>query len=327
MKRFTVRDPVIKSVKPKDRIKYWNVVPGDQIRLLGDSSNRLHEVLSINKISNRVFVKGAVSGVQQKLVSNKNYHYSRCQLFLGNYELPKPGSTEPRLTPVFAKRLGTTSPFWNPFLRRFEWQRFATSTYPRLPDSVGEKLPIAWPQPARANIPDPSSYDALHDVVAKVTYQLPKIDPRPGARLPDVSEDAFLASVVNPHLRDSLDESAPVEPFLHKELSNPHSKAKKLRRFKEYKLHTKELLKQILVQEMKRSDNPKEARTIAMFRWRAQLKAEREEKKKMRWKHKAEVANLERKAARKVRKEQQQRRLLTELSLKEAPNQFIPKDV
>lgn len=63
MKRFTVRDPVIKSVKPKDRIKYWNVVPGDQIRLLGDSSNRLHEVLSINKISNRVFVKGAVVSV------------------------------------------------------------------------------------------------------------------------------------------------------------------------------------------------------------------------------------------------------------------------
>jgi hypothetical protein len=58
LKRFSIRDPVIKSVRPADRIKYWNVVPGDQIRLLGDKTNTLHEVLSINKISNRVFVKG-----------------------------------------------------------------------------------------------------------------------------------------------------------------------------------------------------------------------------------------------------------------------------
>lgn len=58
LKRTSMRDPRIKSVRPKDRIKYWNVVPGDQIRLLGDKTNTLHEVLSINKVSNRVFVKG-----------------------------------------------------------------------------------------------------------------------------------------------------------------------------------------------------------------------------------------------------------------------------
>jgi hypothetical protein len=166
-------------------------------------------------------------------------------------------------------------------------------------------------------------------VVAKVTYQLPKISPRLGAPLPNVSEDAFLSSVVNPHLRDSLDACAPVEPFLHKELSNPHSKAKKLRRFKEYKIRTKQLLKEILAREMKRrgQNSPREAHAEAMFKWRAQLKTEKEERRKMRWKHKAEVANLERKAARKARKELQQRRLLTELSLKEGPNQLIPKDV
>lgn len=61
MKRSSQRDPAIKSVRPKDRIKYWNIVPGDQIRVLGESSNSLHEVLSINRISNRVFVKGAVN--------------------------------------------------------------------------------------------------------------------------------------------------------------------------------------------------------------------------------------------------------------------------
>jgi hypothetical protein len=61
LKRTTIRAPFIKSVRPRDRIKYWNIVPGDQIRLLGDKKNILHEVLSINRISNRVFVKGAVN--------------------------------------------------------------------------------------------------------------------------------------------------------------------------------------------------------------------------------------------------------------------------
>lgn len=60
LKRTSVRDPAIKSVRPSERIKWWNIVPGDQIRLLGDKSNTLHEVLSINRISNRVFVKGVV---------------------------------------------------------------------------------------------------------------------------------------------------------------------------------------------------------------------------------------------------------------------------
>jgi len=61
LRRTSIRDPVIKSVRPKDLIKYWNVVPGDQIRLLGDKENTLHEVLSINRISNRVFVRGVAN--------------------------------------------------------------------------------------------------------------------------------------------------------------------------------------------------------------------------------------------------------------------------
>lgn len=147
--------------------------------------------------------------------------------------------------------------------------------------------------------------------------------------MPRASEDAFLASVVNPHLRNALDDSAPVEPFLHKELSNPHSKAKKLKRFKEYKVRTKMLLKQMLAHELRKLDGrkPQEARAEALFKWRAQLKTEREERKKMRWKHKAEMANLERKAARKARKELQQRRRLTEMVLEEGHNQVIPKDI
>ncbi|KXN87948.1 hypothetical protein AN958_07958 [Leucoagaricus sp. SymC.cos] len=329
LKRIGGREQIIKSVRPKDRIKYWNVVPGDQIRLLGDKTNTLHEVLSINKISNRVFVKGTSSGDQDKVKSTRNYHYSRCQLFLGNYEFPPPpGSSESQVTPVFAKRLGTSVPFWNPFLRHFDWQRFATNTVPRLPDFNGERILIPWPEAQKVRIAESTSYDTSHDVVTQITYELPKFSSSIRNPLPHVSEDAFLASIMNPHLRDTVDASAAVEPFLHKELSNPHSRAKKLRRFKEYKICTKMMLKEMLAHELKhlKGRKPQEARAEALFKWRAILKSEREQRKKMRWKHKAEMANLERKATRKARKELQQRRRLTEMVFEEAPNQVIPKN-
>lgn len=54
-----------KVVPVKDRIKYWNIVPGDQIRLLGrrrggrrDENEVLHEVVAVNKFRNRVYVRG-----------------------------------------------------------------------------------------------------------------------------------------------------------------------------------------------------------------------------------------------------------------------------
>lgn len=56
--RQSFREPIIKSVRPKDRIKYWNIVPGDKIADLRDPTKKLYEVLSINKLSNKVFLKG-----------------------------------------------------------------------------------------------------------------------------------------------------------------------------------------------------------------------------------------------------------------------------
>lgn len=57
--RQTWFDPVTKAVRVKDRIKFWNVVPGDQISIRGDARKTIHEVLSINKFTNRVYLKGA----------------------------------------------------------------------------------------------------------------------------------------------------------------------------------------------------------------------------------------------------------------------------
>jgi len=146
--------------------------------------------------------------------------------------------------------------------------------------------------------------------------------------LPRPSEDAFLASIMNPHSDNTLGDGAPVEPFLHKELSNPHSRAKKLKRFKEYQIRVKAMRKEMLTYEVKHLNgrSPQEARAEALFKWRSMLKTERQERKKMRWKHKDEMANLERKTARKARKEFQRRRALTALELEEGENQVIPKN-
>lgn len=57
LKRMNWDDPKIKSVPPKDRIKYWNIVPGDTVVDRRDPQKILREVLAINKISNRVFLK------------------------------------------------------------------------------------------------------------------------------------------------------------------------------------------------------------------------------------------------------------------------------
>lgn len=59
LKRHDWNDPKIKSVPPKDRIKFWNIVPGDTIADRRDPQKILREVLAINKFSNRVFLKDA----------------------------------------------------------------------------------------------------------------------------------------------------------------------------------------------------------------------------------------------------------------------------
>ena len=123
LKRFSFEDIVVKAVKPKDRIKYWNVVPGDRVRIIGDKDGKVLEVAKINKLSNRVYLKGATAKVRHVHVYSyatlfkrchpkadgalKNVHYSRCQLLIGEFEFPPRGKatearTLPYVRPLFA---------------------------------------------------------------------------------------------------------------------------------------------------------------------------------------------------------------------------------
>ena len=68
LKRFSFSDPNVKAAKPKDRVKYWNIVPGDQVRVIGDAQNKILEVAKINRLTNRVYLKGATTSVRRHFI-------------------------------------------------------------------------------------------------------------------------------------------------------------------------------------------------------------------------------------------------------------------
>ena len=82
-KHFVIKqsfyDPGIKAVRVKDRIKFWNIVPGDRIRIRGDSRSTIHEVLSINRFTNRVYLKGTIKVRFAPTLYTVTYHGCRNQ--------------------------------------------------------------------------------------------------------------------------------------------------------------------------------------------------------------------------------------------------------
>jgi hypothetical protein len=118
----------------------------------------------------------------------------------------------------------------------------------------------------------------------------------------------------------------PVEIFLEKELSNPHSRAKKHLRWLAHKNYEKSLLKDYIDAEMKDMQGRTKGDAIAdaTWKWREKLATERSEKRKLRWKLRGHEAKHERRVKRRVRKHHKQMKRLTEFSLRPEPNQVIP---
>jgi hypothetical protein len=170
-------------------------------------------------------------------------------------------------------------------------------------------------------------YDTPREEVARVTYQLPTFNSPPGPIPRPPAEEQYLNLLYNPGLSKSYGESLSFEVYLDRELANPHSRTKKLERFKIYQANTQLLLKKIMAEELRNLDgrNVRQAKADAAFKWREQVKADGQKKKKARWMHSARNAELERKASKRTKKDERKRRLLTEMVLKEEPNQFIPK--
>ena len=110
------------------------------------------------------------------------------------------------------------------------------------------------------------------------------------------------------------------------DLANPHSRAKKMQRFKLRQAIIHAQLKDITDLELANLEGrtPKQARSDAAFRWRELVKKQKAERAKARWMTTARVDAWEKKNVNKAKKEERQRRRLTQLTLSEDQNQVIP---
>jgi len=173
-------------------------------------------------------------------------------------------------------------------------------------------------------------YDTPKEEVVKVTYKPPPFSPTLKGLMPRLpTEQQFLRAIFNPrHTPFYGDAQPPVEMFLTKELSNPHSRAKKQKRWQQYKVYKKNLLKEYTDAEIKANPTRlhSELKAEAEFKWKQKLEKEKGQKRKERWVASGYAARMERRVRRKARKAEKQRQKLTALTLDEAPNQVIPKE-
>lgn len=139
------------------------------------------------------------------------------------------------------------------------------------------------------------------------------------------SENAYIQSVLDPQKRP-YDAAAPIELHLQKELSNPHSRAKRQARWQAALVRRRELLAQYVRNELKdlKGRTRREARAEAVWKWRERLAADIREEKKRRWIHRGGEGALLRRRAREARKERKRDERLRNLVLEEAPNQVVP---
>lgn len=176
-------------------------------------------------------------------------------------------------------------------------------------------------------------YDTTQEALEKITYQPPAFRPSLLAPLPPLpAEKEYLDLIYKDYQSDvspAYDPSAPYEVYLKPDLANPHSRAKKLQRFKLRQSIIHAQLKDITDFELKHHEGrtEKQIRSDAAFRWRELVKSQQAERKKVRWMHSARVQSLEKKSASKSKKEDRQRRRLTELLLGEEENQVLPANL
>ena len=172
-------------------------------------------------------------------------------------------------------------------------------------------------------------YDTPEDVVAEVTYTPPALpaNSKVLARAPP-SEQAYI-DYLSSSISSSFDPADPVEVNLVKEVSNPHSRAKKQRRWQERQHREKSLLEEYVKAELKdlQGRTRREARAEATFKWRQRVETDRRAEVKRRWQLRGQEAKLLRKRTRAAKKEARRNQKLADLVLEQGTNQVIPATV
>lgn len=118
-----------------------------------------------------------------------------------------------------------------------------------------------------------------------------------------------------------------MEVHLHKELSNPHSRAKKILRWQERQEYQRKLLAQMVANELKNLEGRtrKDATAEATFKFKQRMEEERKAEMVRRWRNRGDEARLKRRRERKARKAERESRKLSDLVLRAGPNQVIPE--
>ncbi|KDQ14100.1 hypothetical protein BOTBODRAFT_159628 [Botryobasidium botryosum FD-172 SS1] len=341
-RRLMPKKALKKEVPVDDRIKYWNLVPGDRVRIKGENKDKIVTILSVDKFKNQLLLKGITRGGADKKDSPAfaaRVHYSNVQLHIGKFEFPpKPGSDEPEIRDVFATRLSTSKPFYLREARHWVWHRFAAATSPALPTPEGaqprkSRIRIKWPKVPTAPKPEASIYDTVAEDALKITWRPFELSQDPHLKLPDPEtgltlQDYYLESFRNPN-KFPYDPSVPMEYYLSAELSNPHSRAKKQARWKE-RIEAREQLKVDTVKaELDNLDGRTraEARREGLWKFEELAKEEDKARKHERWVQRGGEVSMARNKKRKEKKQARKQTRLREMILSDAKNQVLPESM
>lgn len=161
--------------------------------------------------------------------------------------------------------------------------------------------------------------------MSAITYVLPRLPPTVNGFVRKIpSQQAYINAI---RKGENVDPAAPVEVHVTRELSNPHSRAKKQARWQAAQKHKRQLFEQILQAEYKHLNGRtrKVARQEAVFKWKVRLEEERKAELYRRRVARGEVARFERQKVMKVRKAARLERKLSGLELRPAANQVIPE--
>jgi hypothetical protein len=165
-------------------------------------------------------------------------------------------------------------------------------------------------------------------VVNKITYTPPAFPATSDLPLPKPpSEHEYIKSLSAPE-KSTFDNSQPMEVNIVREVSNPHSRAKKQKRWQAQQTYREELLQRFVKTELKdlKGRTRRQAKEEATFKWKQKLEEERRVELKRRWENRGQEAKLVRKRVRAARKEKKRNQRLANLTLQQADNQIVPTD-